>query len=74
MLDMKGLEEKYLVIKHSDIQGREAVHHFMKLVEHVSNKRKAEGKSNLNRYLVINTDEPYAGEVAEIMKSHGHWG
>jgi chemotaxis regulatin CheY-phosphate phosphatase CheZ len=25
------------------------------------------------RYIVINTDEPYAEEVIEIMKKHGHW-
>lgn len=73
MLDMKGLEEKFLVVKHSDIQGREAVQAHLKLVENVCNKRIAEGKNNNNRYLVINTDEPYADEVAEIMKRHGHW-
>ncbi|MCT2195196.1 hypothetical protein M3G15_08585 [Paenibacillus sp. p3-SID1389] len=71
---MRGLEEKFFVVKHSDIQGREAVRAYMKLVEYVSNKRLAEGKSNCNRYLVINADEPYASEVAEIMKRHGHWG
>lgn len=27
-----------------------------------------------NKYLVINTDEPYADEVIEIMKRYGHWG
>lgn len=74
MLDMRGLEEKFLVVKHSDIQGREAVQAHLKLVENVCNKRTAEGKSNHNRYLVINADEPYAAEVAEIMKRHGHWG
>jgi hypothetical protein len=32
-------------------------------------------KKNTNKtYLVINTDEPYADEVIEIMKRHGHWG
>jgi chemotaxis regulatin CheY-phosphate phosphatase CheZ len=25
------------------------------------------------RYIVINMDEPYAEEVTEIMKKHGHW-
>ncbi|MNM07327.1 hypothetical protein D3C81_173680 [compost metagenome] len=74
MLDMRGLEEKFFVVKHSDIQGREAVQAHLKLVENVMNKRAAEGKSNFNRYLVINADEPYAAEVAEIMKRHGHWG
>lgn len=27
-----------------------------------------------NTYIVINTDEPYANEIIEIMKKHGHWG
>lgn len=25
-------------------------------------------------YLVINTDEPYAEEVIDILKRNGHWG
>lgn len=27
-----------------------------------------------NTYLAINTDEPYAEQIIEIMKQHGHWG
>lgn len=27
-----------------------------------------------NEYLVVNLDEPYAEEVIEILKKHGHWG
>lgn len=27
-----------------------------------------------NTYIVINTDEPYAPEVVEILKRYGHWG
>lgn len=27
-----------------------------------------------NEYLVVNLDEPYAEEVIEILKRHGHWG
>jgi len=26
-----------------------------------------------NEYLVINTDEPYAEEIIEILKRNGHW-
>lgn len=36
--------------------------------------RNADGKKIGNEYLVINTDEPYAGEIIEIMKRNGHWG
>ncbi|WP_059048703.1 hypothetical protein [Paenibacillus senegalimassiliensis] len=36
--------------------------------------RKRDGKHPVNAYLVINVDEPYAKEVADILKRHGHWG
>lgn len=36
--------------------------------------RENDGKAPFNSYLVINQDEPYAAEVIEIMKRHGHWG
>lgn len=72
--EVTGLEEKFFVVKHSDIKGKEAALAHLKLVENVMNKRSAEGKENFNRYLVINVDEPYAAEVVEIMKRHGHWG
>lgn len=26
-----------------------------------------------NTYFVINTDEPYADEIIEILKKNGHW-
>ncbi|MED4799056.1 hypothetical protein P9684_04230 [Bacillus atrophaeus] len=35
--------------------------------------READGKTSPNRYCVINQDEPYIGEVTEIMRKHGHW-
>lgn len=71
------MEMKYVVLKKDDIllyctaaeeQGlRQATTSIMK-------GREAEGKPAENRYLVINTDEPYADEVIEILKKHGHWG
>lgn len=30
--------------------------------------------ASYNAYIVINLDEPYAVEVVEILKRHGHWG
>jgi len=32
------------------------------------------GKITPATYLVINTDEPYADEIIEIMKRYVHWG
>ncbi|WP_102274074.1 hypothetical protein [Cytobacillus massiliigabonensis] len=36
--------------------------------------REKEGKYPFNNYVVINLDEPYIGEVIEILKRHDHWG
>lgn len=36
--------------------------------------RRNESKKTDNRYLVINTDEPYAEEIVQILKRNGHWG
>lgn len=40
----------------------------------IQDGRKDEGKNPSHEYLVINTDEPYAPEIIEIMKRNGHWG
>ena len=40
----------------------------------IEDGRTKDGRKSDNEYLVINTDEPYAPEVIEIMKRHGHWG
>ena len=34
--------------------------------------RYEEGKEE-NKYIVINTDEPYAEEVIDILRKNGHW-
>ncbi|MDF2859174.1 MAG: hypothetical protein K0Q87_5025 [Neobacillus sp.] len=39
----------------------------------ISDSRHFEGKKE-NEYIVINTDEPYAQDVIEILKRNGHWG
>jgi len=36
--------------------------------------RKLAGKPSDNFYLVVNTDEPYAEQIIEIMKANGHYG
>lgn len=36
--------------------------------------RLKDGKNIGNTYLVINTDEPYAPEIIEILKKNKHWG
>lgn len=38
----------------------------------IEDGRAKDGKEPFNSYLVINTDEPYAGEVVDTMKRNGH--
>jgi hypothetical protein len=44
------------------------------ITDRIIRKREAEGKSTVNQYIVVNSDEPYAGEVRDILKKNGHWG
>ncbi len=43
-------------------------------MEDIKKGREQDGKKPVNEYIVINLDEPYAPEIIEIMKKHGHWG
>jgi hypothetical protein len=43
------------------------------VLERIEIGRESEGKKPYNNYVVINLDEPYIGEVIEIMKRNGHW-
>lgn len=73
-----GAKRKFIVIKIDDLLKH--VNSVFKLamldndLQDIQTGRKAEGKEPVPEYLVINTDEPYASEVIEIMKRHGHWG
>lgn len=68
-------EQKYFVVKVDDVnrylspEGKKALY---RCLDSILDSRSLDGKKD-NDYLVINTDEPYAGEVAEIMKKHGHY-
>lgn len=73
-----GAKRKFIVIKIDDLV--KCVNSFFNLamldndLQDIQTGRMAEGKDPVPEYLVINTDEPYAPEVIEIMKRHGHWG
>ena len=68
--------EKFVVVKIDDIHNYldeiQQVNFVTKL-ERIEAGRVADGKRPQNKYIVINQDEPYAPEVIEIMKKHGHW-
>lgn len=71
------MEMKFIVLKTEDVKKHCTEKERLDLFESVQSigkGRESEGKPVENRYLVINTDEPYADEVIEILKKHGHWG
>lgn len=69
-------ERKYLIIKIDDavkyLDSDDKIHLTNCLLK-IEEGRRKDGKKAFNDYLVINTDESYATEVAEIMKKHGHY-
>jgi hypothetical protein len=78
MANLEGMAMKFTVIKNSDMQAivsnYPGLEYDLKLFfKYLAQLRKFEGKKE-NKYLVINTDEPYADEVIEILKRHRHWG
>lgn len=75
MANTNGMQMKYTVIKNSDLFNADAVtnSNMECVLDSINRMRKKKGKKE-NTYLVINTDEPYADEVIEILKRNGHWG
>ena len=70
------MKKKFTVFKDEDIMkylDAEQLNAMEDIELTIGYGRKAEGKKVNNTYLVINTDEPYAGQVASIMDKYGHW-
>ncbi len=76
MADITGINMKYIVLKCDDIETfpRQTIVNLSNILKEVGEYRVAMGKLRTNHYLVINTDEPYAQEIIDIMKKNGHWG
>jgi hypothetical protein len=73
----EGWKPKFTVLKNEDIEKHltsPMKHSLVMMCDEIESGRKLEGKSKCNSYVVINLNEPYAEEVIEIMKRHGHWG
>ncbi len=71
-----GMKDKFLVLNRNDIEkylNKDLKCQLDIACMQITACREIDGKSK-NNYLVINTDEPYANQVMEIMKSNGHWG
>jgi len=75
-LECGGLK-KFVVLKIEDIEKylpKVAQLQLKKVQVKIGCSRILDFKSTNNEYLVINTDEPYAPEIIEILKRNGHWG
>lgn len=71
--------DKFTVIKNDDID-RHLEDEDKEMLERILlrigfYRRNLDNKKNEhNTYVVINTDEPYIGEIVDILKKNGHWG
>lgn len=71
-----GMGRKFTVIKNADIEkhlDERDRSELSRILWKIDELRYQEDKP-VNVYLVVNIDEPYAPELVEIMKQHGHWG
>jgi hypothetical protein len=72
-----GVPQKFCVLKIADLEkalNNKELEALEGIIGKIKTFRNQVGKSTQNEYLVINTDEPYAPEVIEILKANRHWG
>lgn len=68
------MENKYTVLKNDDLNKyhtSSTIEFIERAGDAINERRISEGK-NVNTYIVINTVEPYASEVIDILKRNGH--
>jgi len=68
---------KFLTVKWDDVGNaltKEDLKQLDSLLGKIEDYREKENKNRANEYLVVNTDESYAEEVAFILQQNGHWG
>ncbi|WP_018934463.1 hypothetical protein [Gracilibacillus lacisalsi] len=77
----EGWERKYTVINENDLNKYVPVNTkedfriaFNEVADWIENGRMKDGKEPYNNYVVINLDEPYIGEIIDILMKNGHWG
>lgn len=75
MANLEGINMKFTVIKNEDVIALPKGTIWMEKLNNIADLVNVHRHPKpVNTYLVINTDEPYADEIIEIMKRHGHWG
>lgn len=77
---LQGNERQYTIINHKDLKKyidvfsqNELAATLDSILGDIEHGREKDGKKPFNSYLVVNTDEPYAEEIVEILKRYGHW-
>ena len=77
MAQPEGMKMKFGMFKWDDAETyltKDQLGELQLLLAFIDSGRNNDEKPNNQTYLIINTDEPYAPEIIEIMKRHGHWG
>jgi hypothetical protein len=77
MPNLDGMNMKFVLFKKEDVHkylDGDEYEQFLSLQDSIYLGLLRDKKNTDKTYLVINTDEPYADEVIEIMKRYGHWG
>ncbi|QFG05733.1 hypothetical protein 035JT001_66 [Bacillus phage 035JT001] len=67
---------RFTVLKNQDIEEYLSSmdrRELLRMMNKIETRRKLSGRDSGHTYLVINTDEPYADQVIEIMRKHNHW-
>ncbi|SPY16137.1 Uncharacterised protein [Paenibacillus polymyxa] len=77
MSELAGMQVKFTVLKNEDINNyldEREKSDLSRILWKVQELRLLDGKSPLNTYMVVNTDEPYATDIVRIMQANNHWG
>lgn len=77
---MEGQPRRYTILNEQDIKTylpeelQEKLDDVLsEVLETIEEGRFEDGKKPYNSYIVNNTDEPYIGEIVDVMKKHGKW-
>lgn len=75
MANTEDMKLKFTVIKNEEVLSLPKGELWMERLNNISDALDVHHyREEPKKYLVINTDEPYADEIIEILKRNGHWG
>ncbi len=78
MANIEGMQNKFVVIKRTDVSNflpphqQEQLQEILKAID-INRIIGMGDPASINSYLVINTDESYAEDVIDVLKMNGHW-